>query len=259
MPWDLLRVPLILPGFMLVLARVSGLLVVAPILGSQIVPVRIRAFFALVLSLMLFPSVLPAIESELTLSGAVLGLAGELLIGVVLGLGMSLLFVGLELAGLMISQQAGLALAEVIDPMLQTQGTPLGQIYFICTVFLFLAVGGLRAIVQALLDSFSTLPLLSFSVGQSVASLLVGLLTGTMVLALRLAGPALTALLLTSLAMGFVSRTMPQLNILAVGFSIRIGVALVIVAATFGAMEPILTAYLWDSVDLMAGWLSGAT
>jgi flagellar biosynthetic protein FliR len=248
-PWELLQIPLLLPGFVLVLARVSGLLVVAPILGSSIVPVRVRAFFALVVSLMLFPSILPTIGSELTLSAALLGLAGELMIGIVLGLGVSMLFVAMELAGLMISQQAGLALAEVIDPVLQTQGTPLGRIYFICAIFIFLIVGGLRAMVQALLDSFATLPLLSFAPGQSVVSVLVGLLTGMMIVALRLAGPALTALLLTSVAMGFISRTMPQLNILAVGFSIRIGVAFTIVAATVGAMEPMITTYLWDSVD----------
>lgn len=249
MPWQLFDITLILPGFALVLARVSGLMIVAPVLGSNVIPIRLRAAVAFTLSLMIFPIVLPTIGSELPLATAVVGMIGELLIGVVLGLGMSMLFVAMEFAGLMIAQQAGLAIAEVFDPVLQTSTTPLGQLYFMSALFVFLFAGGLRAMVQGLLDSFGSLPLLTFSVNDSVVDVLSDLLMGSMVLALRLAGPAITALLLTSVAMGLISRTMPQLNILAVGFSIRIVAALLIVAATLASIEPIITAFMWDSLD----------
>jgi len=257
-PWELLQIPLILPAFALVLARVSGLMIVAPILGSAAIPARVRAFFAVVLALLVFPTLLPTVSAELSLSAAVVGLTGELMIGAVLGLGLSLLFVSLELAGLMIAQQAGFALAEIFDPMLGMQSTAFGQVYFVCGLFIFVAVGGLRAMVQALLDTFQTLPPLSFTADEAVAAVLVDLLAGAMIVALRLAGPALTALMLTALAKGFISRTMPQLNILAVGFSTQIAVALLVMAATVGVLEPLVTTHLWDSLDALVDLLRRA-
>lgn len=251
-PWELANMSMILPAFALVLARISGLFIVAPILGSQVIPVRFRAAAAIALTMMVFPIVLPTIGVHLTLATAVPGLVGELLVGVTLGLGMSLLFVAMEFVGLMVAQQAGLALAQVFDPVMQSNGTPLGRLYFIAALFIFLFTGGLAAMVQALLDSFATMPLLGFTVDTSVLATLVDLLMASMVLAFRLAGPVLTALLLTSIAMGFVSRTMPQLNILAVGFSIRIFVAFVVVIATLGTIEPVISAFMWSAIQQLS-------
>lgn len=245
------NITLLLPAFALVLARVSGLMIVAPVLGSSVIPVRVRAALALALSLMIFPIVLPTIDAELTLSSAVIGLVGELMIGIVLGLGLSLLFIAMELAGQMIAQQAGLAIGEVFDPVLQTSVSPLGQLYFMSALFVFLFAGGLRAMVQGLLDSFGTLPLMTFGIKEPVVEVMADLLMSSMILALRISGPAVTALLLTSVAMGLISRTMPQLNILAVGFSIRIVVSLLIVAATLASIEPLINTYLWRTFDAL--------
>lgn len=251
MPWQMFDITLILPAFALVLARVSGLMILAPVLGSNVLPVRLRAAVALAMSMLIFPIVLPTIGAELTLASAVFGMVGELMIGIVLGLGLNLLFIAMEMAGHMIAQQAGLAIAEVFDPILQSNVSPLGQIYFMSALFVFLFAGGLRAMVQGLLDSFGSLPLMTFRVDTSVVEVMVDLLMSSLVLSLRLAGPAVTALLLTSVAMGLISRTMPQLNILAVGFSIRIVVSLVIVAATLASIEPLISASMWRTFDTL--------
>ena len=154
MPWSLLNLHLLLPGFVLVLCRVAGLMVTAPMFGSNAIPRRLKAALALTVAATVFPLVAPEVPADITLRTAVVGVAGEMLIGLVIGLSMSLVMLGVQLAGMMIGQQAGIALASVMDPSQETPTTVVGQVYMISTMLVFLAIGGHRMLMAALLDTF---------------------------------------------------------------------------------------------------------
>jgi len=248
-PWQLVPIPLLLPAFLLVLFRVAGLAVMAPLFSSTAIPVRIRIYLALAIALVIFPLVLPSVPARVTFGEALVGVAGEMIIGLAMGLCVNLLFVGGQLAGLMVGRQAGLALARVFNPLFQSSSTVLGQVYFYYTLMIFLAVGGHRALIRALLDSFATIPVLSFSSPGRLTELLAAMAQSGFVLGVKLAGPTLIALFLATLCLGFINRTVPQLNILVVGFSIRVAVALVITAATLGAAQQVFIDALWDGLD----------
>ena len=109
---------------------------------------------------------------------------------------------------------------------------------------IFLAVGGHRAMVSALLDTFQTIPPGSFRYSASMLELIERLLTDAFILAIRLASPALTALLLASLTMGVISRTIPQINVLTIGFAIRVFVAL----GVAGLSLPLVYDLLYDAI-----------
>jgi flagellar biosynthetic protein FliR len=222
----LTRAPLMLPLFALVLVRISGLMLTAPIYGSQVVPMRIRAALAGVISLLMFPVVAPTLPADVTLASAIPGLIGELLIGLIMGLTLSLVFAGMQLTGIIVAQQAGLGLGEVFNPVLNTDATVVDQIFFLTAMTVFVIVGGHRELMRALLDTYATLPVLSFRVTPATLDLICDVLTGSYTLGLRLAAPVLLSLLIATLAMGFLSRTMPQLNILSIGFPIRALIAL---------------------------------
>ncbi len=243
---------MLLPAFVLVLFRVTGLLVTAPMLSSLAVPARIKVCLAMAICTVVFPLVLPTVPADITFADAVVGIAGELIIGVAMGTCLNLLFMGAQLAGLMIGRQAGMALARVFDPLFRTQSSIIGQVYFFYALMIFLAIGGHRALIRALLDSFATVPVLSLPCFESIVDLCASMAQSGFVLGVRLAGPTLTALFLATLALGFINRTVPQLNILMVGFSIRVAVALIVTAVTLGAAQQVLVDVLWEGLDSIA-------
>ncbi len=257
MPFELLELPLLLPGLLLVMFRVLGLSISAPIFSARSIPRRVKVGLAMVTAMMTFPLVAPTLPSDLTLAQALVGVVGELMIGLAIGFALSAIFVATQLAGLMIAQQAGLALGQVFNPGLDSRTTPLGQLLFFVMTGVFLAMNGHVALVRSLLESFSFVPPLAFRVTPSVTELIVGLMTSSFVVAIRLAGPALTALFLVTLAMGFVSRTVPQLNILAVGFSIRSSTALVMTAASLTVAQDLLVDGLVETMEAIQALLQG--
>lgn len=250
MPWSLLEIPLALPVFCLVLFRLTGLMLVAPIFSSRIIPGRMRALLILALGALMFPVVRPDAPENLTLGMAVVGGFGELMIGASIGLTLTILIVGVEVAGLMIGMQAGMAMGRIFDPTLGREVNLFGQAFNTVLMLLFLCLGGHRALLAALLDTYAALPLLTFQVDETLLVLLTEVLTAAFVLAIRLAAPALIALFLTTTAMGFLSRTMPQMNILTVGFTVKAMVALGATGITLGAAGDLLVNSAWDVLDL---------
>lgn len=216
--------------FCLVLSRVSGLIAIAPIYGSRDVPVRVRGLLAVALALLIAPSqVRHSPESLQTGSDFVIAAAAELVIGLVLGLGMLILLTGIQLAGQMISQLSGMALADVFQPGLDTRMPVISQLLVQVTLAIFLLVGGHRLVMAGLLETFGTVPPGSGMAYRPVVSAVTTLLAQSFILAVRAAAPAMTALLLATLLLGLVSRTMPQINILVVGFGINSMVTLVMI------------------------------
>lgn len=253
MPWQMINLQFLLPPFLFVLFRVSGLALSAPLIGSRAAPPQLKAAFSFVLSLMLFPMVLPQTPQSLTLPFMVVNVLGELLVGLLIGMSVDLVFLGARLTGTIIGQQAGIALGRVINPMLEGNSTIVGQLYYLVTLMIFLSVGGHRALIRALLDSFQAIPPGSFQMDRSMLELLEQMLTGAFVVGLRLAAPALTALFIASLTMGFIARTIPQLNILTIGFPVRIFVALIMSAVSLTLVFDLLYDAMIRTFELVRG------
>ncbi|NOX59737.1 MAG: flagellar biosynthetic protein FliR [Planctomycetes bacterium] len=222
----LARGPMFLPLYAMVMFRISGLMIVAPVFGSQAVPVRIRVALAAAVALSVFPVVAPNLPTDLTIASGLAGVFGELVIGLVLGLATNIVFTGFQLAGMVIGQQAGLGLGQVFNPALNSNTTIVGQLFFIVALTAFVLMGGHRELMRALLDTFSTIPVMSYRTQPNILNLMIELLTMSMTTGLRLVAPVLMSLFIATIVLGFLSRTMPQLNILSVGFVVRILIAL---------------------------------
>lgn len=246
---DLLNLPLLLPAFMMVVARLAGIAVTAPFFGSPVVPGRTKVLFVVALSAMVFPLVRASLPARLTLGQAVVGLAGELMIGLIIGLGFSLIFSGAAIAARLVGQQAGLARTALFDPVFQESSTAIGEIYFFFTLLVFFAIGGHHALLLCLLNTFQTTPLMSFTLTSSMVGMLNDLVVAAFAFGLRMAAPVLIAIFLASMTIQFVSRTIPQLHILSVGFAIRVLVGIWIIAASIGAVNQVFSQSFWDFAD----------
>lgn len=252
MPTSVTELYLMLPALALVFFRLAGLMITAPLFSSAVVPRRVRAAMVMVLAVMIFPMVIAKPNAlNATLSTLVIGGATELMIGAAVGLSLTLTLMGAQVAGELVSQQAGMSLGEVINPLLDAQVSVLTQVYAMVVTFFFLLADGHRAMMAALLDTFRVIPVLSYSPGDSIVVLLVEAISSAFILGVRLAGPMVIALFLTETALALLSRTMPQLNILSVGFTVRSLLALAVAAIALSAGEGTLLAGIADGIDLV--------
>lgn len=256
MPWSLVEWYLFAPAFLLVLSRVAGLMLATPMFSTASIPVQFKAFLAVAMSLAVFPLAASHLSTPVTMGSALTGLIGELAVGVLLGMGMTAVFIGVQVAGQLIAQQSGLSLGSIFNPDMDASTTASTEVYFWVALIIFLTVGGDRALVAALLDSFQTLPPLSFRVNESIVSLLVDVMELSFVLAIRIGGPATLALMLAFLTLGFVSKTVPQLNLLSVGFPIKAAVGVLVMAVAIVSLEAVILDGLAECMDAIRSALA---
>ncbi|MFQ5425075.1 MAG: flagellar biosynthetic protein FliR [Phycisphaerae bacterium] len=250
----LLALQMMLPGFVLVLARTAGLVLAVPMFSSSQIPRIVKVWMSVTLALMTFPAVMLQLPPSLSMGRAAGGIVGEFIIGEVIGLGAGLVFFGAQLAGKIISYQTGMALGAVFNPVFDAESTVLDQIWFFTALMFFLALRGHLAVVQVVLHSFVKLPPLSVWSTGITADFCASVLQSVFEMGVRLAGPAVLALLLTSLSMGILTRTMPQLNVLSVGFSVKIALGVFVMAVSISASDSIMAGALADGLDDVGLW-----
>lgn len=249
MPWSLLDILLGLPAYALGLFRVGGLIMTAPLFSSRMIPVRVRTALVFVLTAMIFPIVAKQVPENATLATVLVGGVSELLIGITIGLSLSIFMMGAEVAGRAAGQQAGLAISQVFDPTTDEQVSTLGSLYSIVLTTVFLMIGGHRATIAALLDTYEAIPLFSFQLNESIVLLITEMLAAAFILGIRMAAPIIIAVFLTGVTLGFLSRTMPQLNILSVGFTVRLLIAMGIGGAALAVSGDVMVDAIFNALE----------
>src|SRR5687768_4536763 len=236
------------PTFALVFFRVAGMMLFAPLFGSSRIPRRMKVMLALVMSLGLMPLVDTPVTMPETSWELAIGIGGEMMFGLAMRMILSFIFIAAQWAGEMIGQQMGLNLSEVFDPQFGAQGSLVGDFYYMLTLVIFLAAGGHHALVRGVAASFETLPLLSVGIDLSIFNLLIGLFETATTLAIRLAGPMFVTMLVVDVALGFISKTMPQLNIMSAGLSLRSAVGMGVLIIGIGLTSDVLAHSLTHSM-----------
>ena len=214
-------------SFLLPLFRIASLLMVMPIIGTQLVPVRVRLYLAMAIALVLVPTLppMPVIDA-LTVRSLML-IAQEVLIGVMLGFTLQLFFHLFSVAGQIIAVQMGLGFASMVDPSNGVSVPVLGQFLLMLVTLLFLAMNGHLVVLEVLAESFVTLP-----VGEGLLLdhywSIAGKLSWVVAAGLLISLPIVTALLVVNLAFGVMTRAAPQLNIFSIGFPLTLVLGLFI-------------------------------
>lgn len=222
--------------FALVLTRVSGIVIMSPVFGGGDIPMQVRALFAFALSLLIMPSQwMIEIAEPTNLTAFAILIVTELIIGLSLGLGLNIFFSGVAVAGELIGQLGGLTASQIFDPISGDQSPLLSRMMNYLAITVFAAVGGLRVLLASLLDTFESLPPAEGVMHSSIAYSLVLLLSVSFSLALRIAAPVMVAVLVTMLVIGLLGKTLPQLNLMSVGFGINSVVMFIVFSMSLGA------------------------
>jgi flagellar biosynthesis protein FliR len=237
-----ISIPLIqLQVFFLIFLRVGAMLMSMPIFKSQSIPILFKFGLAMAASIALFPmldlTLFPAITN---LASFAVGAIGEILLGVSIGMAVSLLFVGLQMAGQISGYQMGMAIAMVMDPSAGQQVPILAQFFELFAFLMFLTINAHHWFIRAVADSFNLVPPLGFHISGSLIEQLVRIGGQMFVIAIQVGAPIIAALLLTSIAFGLIARTVPQMNVLFVAMPLKIIIGLLFI----GFSLPYLSAFL---------------
>lgn len=177
---------------------------------------------------------------------------GELLLGLLLGLGVAAILAGLQIAGQIVDQQAGFGLGSIINPELDSTGSVSGQALSFLGLTAFLLMepfGGHIRMLRILVETFETLPVGEAVVTRSAIELVGGLVQQSLVLGIRVAAPMVVMMSLIDLTLGFLGHSVPQVNIQAVGYATRAGLCLLILAALLSGVTDVLVSLMGDALD----------
>jgi flagellar biosynthesis protein FliR len=239
--------------FTLVLARLGGLLMTAPIFGSADVPARVRLFLSIALAVLVTPlqTLQLASPPQTPVDYAIL-VAGELLVGLTVGVGITLLFSGLQVAGQIMSQMSGMQMASIYNPGFDDEVPIFSQLLYYVALGVFVVINGHRRVMAALLDTFAWLPPGGSGMPKTIVDTLTTLAAQSFLLGVQTAAPVMVALLLATLVLGLVSRTLPQLNVMSLGFGFNSLISLGAISLSLGTVawvfqdevEPVLKSLL---------------
>jgi flagellar biosynthesis protein FliR len=223
--------------FLTVLARISPPLMLMPPTRSSAVPMRFRALIAIAMGALLTPL---AFSTAYRMPGDIINLAislgTEALLGILLGSVILLAIACLQIAGQSIGHLAGFDLATAVDPGSDEEMPVISNMLGWVAMAIFLLVGGHRQLLECCLDSYAHYPAGGVLFEEAWLSELISVVRHTFEIGLRAAAPLATALLMSNLITGLLARTLPQLNVLAIGFNINAMALLTLLFLSVGSV-----------------------
>lgn len=236
-------------GYLLLLIffRLVGFFLLVPVLGSPVIPVRIRILLVVFLTGILFPVVEGPIEAELDY--LLIFILSEFARGLMMGFVSMLIFSTLQLSGQFLDLRMGFAIVNVMDPL---HGRPiplLGQFFNTLAILIFLMLDGHHQIIQIFASSFRHVPLGTAFTLNRIFPYLLRLVGNIFILAFQLALPIFIVLFVVDIAFGFLARTVPQINIFIVGLPTKVFLGFLILYITWTIYHDFLVRLFFQYFD----------
>lgn len=230
--------------------RAGGLLALIPVFSGRNIPVLIRvsiaAFLAYAASGYLQSA--PALPGDvITL---VLSAAHELMLGLLMGLGVRLVFYAIEFAGQVISTEIGLVMSAQIDPISQNNSTSISTALFYFGTLLFLISGAHHAVFAAFVRSFELTPPGVFAL-HGGADFFVQATGNIFLVALQMAAPLMAINFIVTLTFAILGKAAPSMNVFSESFSVRICAGLALLGMTLGLSAQLVLSQIRESPELM--------
>jgi flagellar biosynthetic protein FliR len=227
--------------FALVVVRVTSFFFNMPIFGGQYIPNTVKIGAGVGLALVIFPLVPQAVvpsEAPLLMDFGVFILK-EFLVGVTTGFMVSIFILGIRFTGILIGQNMGLMMANVVDPESNMQVSILEQIHYLVFLFVFLSLNGHLTIVRCIVDSYSMIPIGGFNFHSDIIIMIVNTLSKMFKIGFNIAMPVFGALMIVTVLLGFVAKVAQKVQVMLLSFPLRIIVGIIILSLAFPMMMEI--------------------
>jgi flagellar biosynthetic protein FliR len=210
--------------FTLVLGRVAGIFSSLPLFGGERVPMNIRVLLTLALTLVCFPILKLSPQSlPSDFPSLFLIVIAEALIGFTLGIVAKSVFGAVEFCGQIVGMQMGFSMASLFDPAMGQQQL-MSLFQSLLAMLLFLTLGAHHIFIRAMVESYTLIPIGGWHVSGELITFLVTTTSGIFILGVKLAAPVMVALLATSVVLGVMARSFPQMNIFMISMPLNIAI-----------------------------------
>jgi len=240
--------------FFLLFIRWSALIAFLPVFNFKTIPNTIKAAFVFWFTIVTFPLV-PLVSFEINLNNVFLSIINEITFGFFTGIALQIIFMILEFAGQLISFVMGLTMATIVDPNSGIQTPVISQFFNLLAVVIFLSVNGHHLMLELIAKSLHSMPFGEFFDMKSIGDYLMHEMNRFFILGFSLAFPILAISFLSDIIFGMIMKSMPQFNLLVIGFPIKIALSFMIIIAILSSMLFMFKKEMFDVIKTLSSFI----
>lgn len=245
--------------FLLVFIRMTGLFVMSPMFGRRNIPARFKVGFSFFCAILVVQGIpMPDPEAYTTLMSYVLLAAKEFLTGLTLGYISYAILAAMYVAGQLIDMRIGFGMVNVFDPVSNVQIPITADFYIVLTTLFMLVTDGHHLLIHALSQSYTKLPLGMLAFTEPMLQQLIRLMGIVFDLGFRIAMPVTVAIMVTDMALGIISKSVPQMNVFMLGMPVKILLGLVMIYLSMASFHGILDVLMEGTYKEMEAFLRAA-
>lgn len=239
-------------GFILLFIRFGALFMATPIFSHTAIPVNIKAAMAFFFTVIFYPA-MPPLELVISLPNFVIAILGEMLFGLTIGLALQLAYHVITFAGGQISFAMGFSLASAIDPQSGVSMPIISQFLSLLALMVLFSVDLHHWVLIFVYESLGSIPLGGFMLTHDLFGYLIHAASTMFMVGFMIAFPIIALTWLQDIIFGMLMKSMPQFNLLVIGFPVKIALALVVLIATLASSmlivkSQVLGAFNWLEV-----------
>ena len=238
----------------LFLGRMLPIISLAPFFGSRVLPHPIKVTFGISLFVIFFPQLLLTTTTPLEFNLIWLFyLIKEIFVGLLMGFMISIPFIIVQNAGIMIDHQRGGASLMVNDPTIQNQSSPLGTTFNLLLIYIFFLIDGPFLVIDVISQSYDILPpdrflaIQFFNFDSQFFIDIMKVMGLVMIVSTQLAAPALIMILMTDFFLGIANRLAPQVQITFLGMPLKslLGLAILFFGWQLFTNQLVTESFVW--------------
>jgi len=240
--------------FFLLFSRISGVIAFFPFFSHISIPIPVKTALAFYLTILFFP-VTSLANIPYEVGNIALLVLGEFMLGFIAALILNFVFAALGLAGSQISMIMGFSMASVMDPVTGSNTPIIGQILTLTAILILLAFNGHHLMLLFLSGSVTHIELGAFYPNPDIWTYLSKAVTHMFMMGLILSFPFIALSILADVIFGMLMKTMPQFNLLVVGFPIKIFLSIMVMVSVLAAIMGIFKEEFLSSYEYLKNLL----
>lgn len=240
----------LLVTFLLLFIRLGALFMLLPVFSHQSIPMTVKAAMTFFFAVLFYP-LMPPMDLPITITNIVLAILSEFMFGILVGAVILLAFNVIAFAGGIISFVMGFSMATAIDPQSGVSMPIMAQFISLLALMVLLAIDYHHWILIFINDSIQMLPLGGFVISENMFHYAVYAFGNMLLIGLTISVPIIAISWMVDLIFGMLMKSMPQFNMLVIGFPIKIGVSIVVIMAILGSIMLILKNQMVDAFNYL--------
>jgi len=237
-------------GFILLFFRFTALFIAVPIFSHKNIPMRIKVAMAFFFTVVFYSS-MPPLEIAINIPTIVVAILSEFMLGLVVGIVLLLAYNVITFAGGIISFMMGFSMASAIDPQTGVSMPIISQFLSLMGLMILLSLDLHHWVLLFVDSSLKSVPLGGFIMSKDIFHYVIKAVSNMFLVGFMIAFPIIALSLLADVIFGMLMKTMPQFNLLVIGFPIKIMVAFVVLIATFASTMLILKMQMIEAFNVL--------